>query len=223
MTLSQDDKTRVSRLRKLDICAISDAMDRLGYNNVVTNIRQQSGNGRIAGIVTTLKVGIGDIPQGPPIHLGCRAIEASDENNVIIVEQRGGIDAGCWGGLLTLGAKMRNVAGVIADGPIRDIDEAIAYNFPIFGNQLTAKTARGRVVELGTNVPIAFHGLRVNAGDFVAADKSGIAIIPANKIDETLETAEMIVGKEALMAKALLDGIPISQVMGGNYENMLKG
>ncbi|MFO1401588.1 MAG: hypothetical protein U1F30_10340 [Steroidobacteraceae bacterium] len=42
------------------------------------------------------------------------------------------------------------MAGVVADGPVRDIDEARALGFPVFTRALTARTARGRVVELGT-------------------------------------------------------------------------
>ena len=40
-----------------------------------------------------------------------------------MIEQRSGVEAGCWGGLLTLGAKVRGVEGVAADGPLRDVDE----------------------------------------------------------------------------------------------------
>lgn len=213
----------VARLKKLDVCAVSDAMDKLGMTGIVTGVLQQSGNGRIAGRATTMMVGLGDPPAGPPIHLGCRAIAASNINNIIVVSQQSGLDAGCWGGLLTMGAKMNGVQGVIADGPVRDIDEAVQYEFPVFGNKLTARTARGRVVELGVNTPVAFHGVRVNAGDYILADRSGIAIIAQAKIEELLEAAEMIVSKEQAMAKAINSGIPISEVMGGNYEHMLKG
>jgi len=37
-----------------------------------------------------------------------------------------------------------------------------------------------------------------------------------------LETAEAIVTREAAMAKAILAGTPIGQVMGGAYEHMLR-
>jgi hypothetical protein len=37
-----------------------------------------------------------------------------------------------------------------------------------------------------------------------------------------LDAAEAIAAKESAMAKALLAGAPISEVMGGNYENMLR-
>jgi 4-hydroxy-4-methyl-2-oxoglutarate aldolase len=212
----------VARLRRLDVCAVSDAFDRLGLTGVVTGVPQAAGSGRIAGRAVTFKVGLGEPPAGPPRHLGTTAVESAGPDNVIVVEQRSGLDAGCWGGLLTLGAKMRDVAGVVADGPVRDIDEARAYGFAVFTRRLTARTARGRVVELGANVAITFHGVRVNPGDYVIADSSGVAIIGASDIGRLLEVAEELVAKEAAMAKALMAGTPISAVMSGAYEHMLK-
>lgn len=213
----------VQRLRSLDACAVSDALDKLKLPGAVTGLPQRSGPGRIAGRAVTMKVGPGTPPPGPPKHLGCTAIEASGPDDVIVVEQRSGVEAGCWGGLLTLGARQRAVAGVIADGPLRDVDEAIAYEFPIFSRSLTAFTARGRVVELGTQVPVAIGSVTVQPGDYVLADRSAVIFIAAADIERVLDAAETIVAKEAAMAKAILTGTPIGEVMGGNYEHMLKG
>ena len=47
----------VRRLRKLDACAVSDALDRLKLPGVVSGVPQQSGEGRIAGRVVTVKLG----------------------------------------------------------------------------------------------------------------------------------------------------------------------
>jgi regulator of RNase E activity RraA len=212
----------VQRLRRLDACAVSDALDKLRLPGVVTGLPQRSGRGRIAGRAVTMKVGPGTPPPGPPRHLGCSAIEAAGPDAVIVVEQRSGIEAGCWGGLLTLGAKVRGVAGVIADGPLRDVDEAVAYEFPIFSRSLTSLTARGRVVELGTQVPVQVGSVEVTPGDYVLADQSAVIFIAARDIERVLDAAETIVAKEAAMAKAIAAGTPIGQVMGGNYEHMLK-
>jgi 4-hydroxy-4-methyl-2-oxoglutarate aldolase len=213
---------RVGRLRRIDACAVSDALDRLSLAGVVTGVPQQSGAGRIAGAVVTLRVGVGAPPPGPPRHLGTTAIESSTADHVIVIEQRAGIDAGCWGGLLSLGAQLRGVAGVVADGPVRDIDEAKALEFPVFTRQLTARTARGRVAELGTNVSIEPFGVTVNAGDFVIADRSGVVFIAAADVDRVLDAAEIIAAREAAMAKALMQGTLPSEVMGGSYEHMLR-
>lgn len=169
-----------------------------------------------------MKVGPGQAPAGPPKHLGCTAIEHAGPDHVIVVEQRSGVEAGCWGGLLTLGAQVRGVAGVVADGPLRDVDEAIAFGFPVFSRSLTSFTARGRVVELGTQVPVTIGDVTVNPGDYVLADRSAVILIAAADIDRVLDAAEAIVAREAAMAKAILAGTPIGQVMGGAYEHMLK-
>ena len=214
---------RVRRLRALDACAVSDALDRLKLAGVEAQVPQQSGSGRIAGAIVTLRVGAGTPPPGPARHLGTAAIESASADHVIVVEQRSGIDAGCWGGLLTLAARLKGVAGVIADGPVRDIDEAHAQAFPIFARALTTRTARGRVVELGTNVSIEPWGHAVRPEDFAIADRSGVIFIAAADIDRVLDAAEGIAAREARMAEALRGGAAPSAVMAGNYENLLKG
>jgi regulator of RNase E activity RraA len=215
----------VHRLRKLDCCAVSDALDKLGLSGVVSGLPQQSGAGRIAGQVITVQLGTGAPPPGPPRHLCSTAIALGGPDSVIVVEQRTGVEAGSWGGLLTLGAKLRGIAGVIADGPVRDIDEAKQYGFPVFTHSLTALTARGRIVEKATNVPVTIgignNTVLVHAGDYVVADRSAVIFIGAADIERVLETAELIVAREAAIAKALLGGTPIGEAMGGNYEYML--
>jgi regulator of RNase E activity RraA len=216
-----DPKDAVRRLRLLDCCAVSDALDRLKLGSVVSGVPQQSGDARIAGRAVTVKLGIGTGPKGPPRHLGTAAVDAAGPDDVIVVEQRSGIEAGSWGGLLTLGAKLRGVAGVVCDGPVRDIDEARAQGFAIFARSLTARTARGRIVELGTHVPILFETVKVEPGDYVIADRSAVIFIAATHIARVLATAELIAAKESAMAKALRAGEPISQVMAADYEHML--
>jgi regulator of RNase E activity RraA len=54
------------------------------------------------------------------------------------------------------------------------------------------------------------------------ADRSAVLCISAAQIEQVLQAAEMIVTKEAAMAKAILSGTPIGEVMGGQYEHMLE-
>lgn len=216
----------VLRLRRLDACAVSDALDKLGLPGAVTGIPLRStgpgGQSRIAGRAVTMRVGPGTPPPGPVRHLGTTAIELAGPDDVIVVEQRSSVEAGCWGGLLTLGAKVRQVAGVVADGPLRDVDEAIGHEFPVWARSLTSLTARGRVVELGTQVPVQLGDMPVQPGDYLLADRSAVIVIGAADIDRVLQAAEAIVAREAAMAKAILAGTAMSQVMGGQYEHMLK-
>jgi regulator of RNase E activity RraA len=212
------------RLKRLDVCAVSDALDKLGLPPSVSGLSQRSTGKRIAGRVVTYKlVPTSEAPKAtvPPRHLGTTAVEAAEAGNIIVVEQRTGIDAGSWGGNLSLGAKQRGVAGVIVDGPVRDVDEARAYEFPVYSRAVTARTARGRVAEAFTNQAVDIGEVRVAPGDYVIADASGVAFVSAADIERVLAVAEAIAVQEADMGKALLEGVPICQVMAGHYENML--
>ena len=213
----------VERLSRLDCCAVSDALDQLKLSGVVSGLPQLAGSGRIAGRAITMKLGIGTPQPGPTRHLGTAAVEAARPGDVIVVEQRSGVEAGSWGGILTLGAKLRGVAGVVADGPVRDIDEAKGLDFPVFARACTARTARGRVVELATNGPVAIGTVSVNPGDYVIADGSAVVFIRPEHIEQVLAAAESIAAREAAMAQALRAGRPITEVMGANYEHMLNG
>lgn len=209
------------RLARLDCCAVSDALDKLGLTGQVTSLPRRSGDGRIAGRAVTVKVGVGPPPAGPVRHLGTMAIQEANSETIIVVEQRSGIEAGCWGGLLTRGARAKGVRGVIADGPVRDIDEARELGFPIFTNRTTSLTARGRVSEQGTNVPVAIGDVIVQPGDYVVADDSASIFIAPADIERVLEAAEAIVAREAAMVRAIESGVPPHEVMDGRYEAML--
>lgn len=215
----------VPRLARLDCCAVSDAMDKLGLAGGVSGLEQRATTRRIAGRVVTYKLLTKDeVPatSGPPRHLGTSAIEAAQPGDIIAVEQRTGVEAGSWGGILSLAAKLRGVAGVIADGPVRDIDEARGYDFPVYCRSLTARTARGRVAEVFTNQPITLGEVTVNPGDYAIADASGVVFIRAADIGRVLDAAEAIAGREAAMARALMAGRPVAEVMGADYEHMLR-
>lgn len=215
----------ILRLRRLDCCAVSDAMDKLGIEGqIASGLEQRATQRRIAGRVVTYRlVPVDQAPpvQGPPRHLGTTAIMTASAGDVIVVEQRTGIDAGSWGGILTLAAKLRGLSGVVVDGPVRDIDEARAYDFPVYCTALTARTARGRVAEIEHNGPVTICGVQVMPGDYVLADGSGVAFIPAPEVIRVLDAAELIARREAAMAKALLACKPVTEVMGADYEHML--
>src|SRR5215472_18475867 len=82
-----------TRLNRLDSCAVSDAMDKLGLRGVVTGIHQYSTQRRIAGRVVTVKLGIDDGRATASRHLSTTAIETAQPGDVIVVEQRSGADA----------------------------------------------------------------------------------------------------------------------------------
>ncbi len=211
----------VERLAKLDTPAISDALDRLGAPGRVTGIPRLTTQKRIAGKVLTVKLGTGEALSGPVRHLCTAAVEAAQPGDILVIEQRSGIEAAGWGGILSNGAQVKGIAGVICDGPVRDIDESRDLGFPVFARFAIPTTARGRIVEEAFNEPVRVGDVTVAPGDYALADGSGICFLEAGRAIEILDTAELIAKREALMTEAVRAGKPISDVMGADYENML--
>jgi regulator of RNase E activity RraA len=212
------------RLRALDSCAVSDALDKVGLSGAVSGLRQLSSPRRIAGRVMTCKLvasGTASATGGAPRHLGTTAIERADAGDVIVVEQRTGLDAAGWGGILSLAAKRRSIAGVVCDGPVRDVDEAREHDFPIYARSATPRTARGRIAEAATGEPVRIGEIEVRAGDYVIADASGVVFVPSSDLERALDTAEAIARRESAMARTLKAGKAVTQVMGADYEHLL--
>ncbi|WP_409035175.1 RraA family protein, partial [Methylibium sp.] len=176
----------------------------------MTGLAPRAAKGRISGEVITVKLVAGKPPEGTtPRHLCTTAIDMAAPGQVIVVEQRTGIDAAGWGGTLSLGASLRGIAGVIIEGPARDVDESRQHDFPVFARDHTSRTARGRLVEAATNLPITVGEITVSPGDYVVADGSAVVFVTANEIARVLDAAETIAAREKAMADSLRAGAPI--------------
>jgi 4-hydroxy-4-methyl-2-oxoglutarate aldolase len=212
----------LARLRGLDICDLSDALDALGLEPAVTGLRQASAGRPIAGRAVTVKLIAGSAPGGSTRHLCTTAVEEAGPDNIIVIEQRSGLDAAAWGGILSRAAQVRGIAGTVIDGPARDIEESDRIGYPVYARTLTCRTARGRIHESESGTPVDFGDTKVHPDDYIAIDRSGCVVIPAARIYDVLARAEQIRDKSDDMAAAVYRGMPVSKVMGGDYEKMLE-
>ena len=85
--------------------------------------------------------------------------------------------------------KAKKIAGVILDGPIRDIDEIGKWDFPVYATGTTPggpyKEGPGEI-----NVPISCGEISVNPGDIILADPDGVIVIPREDAPQILEDAK---------------------------------
>ena len=216
------DNDLIERLAKLDTPAVSDALDALALPGRVTGLQRLTTRRRIAGRVLTVKLGVGEATAGPSRHLCTQAVENASPGDILAIEQRSGIEAAGWGGILSNGASVKKVSGVIVDGPVRDIDESADLNFPVFARSAIPTTARGRIVEEAFNEPVTIGTVIVKPGDLALADGSGVCFLAADQAKRIIATAERIAKREKLMTDRVLAGEPISKVMGADYEQMLE-
>src|SRR5690606_27910080 len=154
-------------------------------------------------------------------HLGTAAIDAAAPGELIVIEHAAGIECAGWGGVLSAAAQIRGVEGVVIDGPARDLDDALALGFAVYGRRGCARTARGRVHEEAFDCPIRICGIEVHPGDYALADSTGVVFIARAHIEQVIARAERITERERLMIRALRNGDPATKAVGRDYEQML--
>lgn len=217
--MTQDDL--VTRLAKLDTCAVSDALDRLGLKGATMGIRPVWPCARIVGRAVTVKVKPVGLEK-PKQHLGTLAIEVAQKGDVIVVDNGARTDVSAWGGLLSLASRLKGLSGVVVDGACRDVDESREVGFPVFARAVVPVTARGRIMQQSVNEEVQFAGVQVHPGDLVIADGSGVVFIPRPHEKEVIAEAEAIAARESKMGEAIRSGRSVVEVMESlGYESML--
>lgn len=221
--MSNFDAERRRRFEALSTTNVSDAMDALGIRGATYGIRPMWHTmDRVLGPAVTLKMTAAGETKGK-YHLGVKAIDAAQAGDVIVVDNGGRIDTSCWGGVLATGAKTKGVSGVVIDGACRDLDECVEVGFSVYARGTVVATARGRVQEEATNVMVQFGGVQVRPGDIVMGDKSGVVVVPAERVDEVLAKAEALFQKEEAMVAMIREGSTMTEMDDAfQYEKMLK-
>jgi regulator of RNase E activity RraA len=221
--MSEFDLKYRCRLMALSTTNIADALDALALKGATYGIRPLwEAAGKIVGQAVTVKITAAGLTKGKN-HLGVKAIEAAAAGDVIVIDNGGRLDTSCWGGILANGAKMKGVSGVVVDGAIRDLDDCIEVPFPAYARGTVVATARGRIMEEATNIMIQFGGVQVRPGDVVMGDRSGVVIIPQERLDEVVAKAEEFYRKEEEMIAEIRAGVSMLEVDNKfNYEKMLK-
>ena len=212
-----------SRFEKLSSTNVSDALDALGLKGSTYGIRPMWHTmGKIVGPAVTVKLTAAGLTKGK-YHLGIKAIDAAEPGDVILIDNGGRLDTSCWGGILANGAKLKGISGVVIDGAMRDLDDCIEADFNVYARGTVVATARGRIMEEETNCMVQFAGVQVRPGDIAFGDRSGVVIVPQEKIEEVLVKAEELYEKEEAMITAMRSGKSALQVDEEfHYEKMLK-
>ena len=180
-----DEKYR-ARFEKLSTTNVADAEDALGIKGATYGIRPMRESwGKVVGRAVTIKMAAAGETKNQH-HLGMTAISVARSGDIIIVDNAGRLDTSCWGGILANSAKAKGVGAVIVDGAVRDLDDCIEIDFPVYARGTVVWTARGRIMEQSTNEMISFGGVQVHPGDVVMGDRSGVVIVPWERIDDVV-------------------------------------
>ena len=115
-------------------------------------------------------------------------IAVARPGDVIVADVADYIEAGHWGEILTVAAQARQVAGLVINGGVRDVEAAQRRHFPVFSRAVSMKATVKRVFG-AINVPIVCGGAVVRPGDLVLADDDGVVIVASEEAERALGAA----------------------------------
>lgn len=118
-----------------------------------------------------------------------KALEIAKEGDVIVVSNEGGSERSLLGEVMaSFGLYTRKIAGIVVDGPIRDIDAIRDMPLPVYATGTNPggpyKEGPGEI-----NVPISCGNISVEPGDILVGDEDGVIVIPRRDAKTILEAA----------------------------------
>lgn len=141
------------------------------------------------------------------------AIGLCEAGQVIVANAQGYESTAVFGGLMTLYAKERGVAGLVIDGAVRDSEEIIEADLPMFARATCPRGPRksGDGFVDGT---ISVGGVSIASGDLIIGDADGITVVPYAQIDKCLADSLEVLRKEEAILETLKQGGSLANIYG---------
>jgi 4-hydroxy-4-methyl-2-oxoglutarate aldolase len=121
------------------------------------------------------------------------------------------------GGISALTGKRQGEAGAIVMGGIRDIAHSRVVGFPLWSSEVSPVTGKWRIETVEINGTVQIGEVRVEPGDLVVADDSGVCFIPRDYILEVLELVEKKAKAEDIRCKAIVGGVAVPEISRSTY------
>lgn len=147
------------------------------------------------------------------------AIEAMPEGSIAVIDAGGCTDAGVFGDILCERMRVRNVAALVTDGVVRDLDGVDATTLPVWARGAAAPPSVAGLTFVNWNEPVGCGGVAIFPGDFIVADRDGAVVIPAALIDEVLAEAIEQEALEAWIIDEVRAGAELPGLYPANAEN----
>jgi regulator of RNase E activity RraA len=191
----------VEGFRVVEVASTSDAMEQLyGQRNYMSHEMRPLAPVKFAGPAVTVLMQKEEHKAGAKASEGMLdAIDNAKPGSVYVMVVEDGADFAGIGGLMATAMKYRGFAGAVIDGGVRDTPQIRKLQFPVFSRGVVPSTTINHYRFAGVNVPVTCAGVRVNAGDIIAADEDGVVVVPRARAADVLKKAEELDNTEHSM------------------------
>jgi regulator of RNase E activity RraA len=145
-----------------------------------------------------------------------RSLGTDGGEGVVLVMSNGGHPDAALGGSRKLCRLGHNgLAGVLADGRLRDFGDLAEYGFVTYCRGETVRQGATRVMAAAAGVPVEVSGVTVVPGDYVYASSAGAVVIPAADVEAILADAAAREERDAASMAAMRDEDPATVIKNG--------
>jgi 4-hydroxy-4-methyl-2-oxoglutarate aldolase len=131
----------------------------------------------------------------------------AEDGDVLVISGVSGMSN--MGGISAMTGKRQGERGAIVMGGVRDVRHSRSIGYPVWASEITPVTGKWRLETVEINGEIDIGGVRVNPGDLVVADDTGVCFIPRNEIMRVLEICEKKKQAEDTRMDAIAQGVPV--------------
>lgn len=121
-----------------------------------------------------------------------RATGAHPAGKVLVLANGGYPCISLGGGTKLYRAEQAGLAGVLADGLLRDFHELRDFELATYCRGEATRAGGDTVMPFEADVAVEVAGVTVTPGDYVYADASGAVVIPARDLDRVVEGARAV-------------------------------
>lgn len=193
-------------IRKL-LCEVSssnvtDAMNRKGS---MVGLVERHVPKKMVGKAVTVQTFGGDWSK--PVQ----AIDMCRPGDVLIIDNNQRCDVAPWGELATHSAKNQGVSGIVIDGAVRDWDDILLMDIPVYAKAVQPNAAEPKGFG-EINSEITCCGQVVKPGDWIVGDKSGVVVIPRERAYEIARRSHEVFKTEVRVREEIRRGKTLGEI-----------
>jgi 4-hydroxy-4-methyl-2-oxoglutarate aldolase len=191
--------------------AVSDALDALGVGGVIDGLQRVAttrdvviGRARVAQVVDSTDEGIPGL--GP-------LLDSVERGDVLVLGWESEATASTLGDLACHRIARRGAVGFVSEGWVRDVASLETSGLAIWARGTTPRSGKRRLAIREVAEVVLRGGVVVRAGDLVAADSTGVCVIPQSHAEVVLKLAEDNENRDARSLAGLEGGSDFADVM----------
>lgn len=186
--------------RHVEVASVSDALEQItGQRMYMSHRMRPIFPSKFAGFALTVSLKKEENQDPNALSGMITAIDQGAANSVYVMVVEDGANIAGMGGLMGTAMAVRDFAGAVIDGGVRDVGHLHKIGFPVYATGTVPSTSIRHYRFAGANIPITCDGIAVQPNDIVVADGDGVVVVPRQRAQQVLALAQEMDFKEHSM------------------------